>query len=178
MKIIKKSGLALLLLSLLLIVYVAGRNDAPGPAVFTELQQGDVAVFKLTMRDGTTGEAVSTSDGEKIEQFIALMEDVLFIKKDDQEQRLGWSYTVDLHTEEKGYHRITFLGGQTAHFSAVNTAGHYRVKKTPYYKMDRNLLAELEQFYIFLEQNEAVEGGGGSENNSIHYNLQLALDLF
>ena len=81
----KKIGLLLLAL-LLLIVYVSIKGDTTGPFDFAHFQTGDSAVFKLSMRDGTTGETVSTTEQDKIDEFIKLMETLHYTKKEDQQQ--------------------------------------------------------------------------------------------
>ena len=178
MKVNKKSGLLVLLVVVLVTVYAVTRDDATEPVAFlADLHKGEMAVFKLSMRDGTAGEAVSTGEMGKIEQFIALMQTVTFTKTEEQQPRLGWSYYVDLHTEDKGYQRITFLDGQLVHFSAVDMKGNYRVEGSPYYGIDRNLSAELECFYISLEQ--AGAGEGGSEKIQLYHDdfLKMALNI-
>jgi hypothetical protein len=89
----KKIGL-LLLAVLLLMVYVSVSSDTTSPFDFAHFQTGDSAFFKLSMRDGTTGEAVSTTEQDKIDEFINLVEALNYTKKEDQQQRVGWSYTV------------------------------------------------------------------------------------
>lgn len=65
------------------------------------------------------------------------------------------------------------MGGATVHFASVDTAGRYRVKKSPYYELDINIIADLERFFVSLEK--AAAGEEGSETIHRHYNLQLAL---
>jgi hypothetical protein len=109
----------------------------PGPRSFDELYDGGPDdVVRLLMRDGTTGEAVTTEDPEAIAAFFDLANSVTYTRQWDLRPRGGWLYYVDLFEPGSGSPdlRVTFLGTKAE-------VGGAR------YELSRDLRGELDAFY-------------------------------
>lgn len=109
----------------------------PPQRTFETLYHGDPkAVTRLLMRDGTTGEAVTTEDPDAIAAFFELANSVTYTRDWDLRPRAGWLYYVDLFegSSDAPDLRVTFLGSSAEIGSAR-------------YNLNRDLSAELAAFY-------------------------------
>lgn len=110
----------------------------PDKVTFPEIYPGSTAdISRLYMLDGRTGRNDTTEDKQKIEQFLQLMNSLSFDKKTNQSPRTGYLYFVDLFQGETKVLRVTF-------------AGDIQIDET-YYRVDRDVMEDLETFYDSLK---------------------------
>lgn len=115
----------------------------PPPSTFASLYGGEPAsVRRLLMRDGTTGEAVTTTDPETIVAFFDLAGSAIYTHRWNLRPRAGWLYYIDLFEIESEVpdFRITFLGSRAEVGRAT-------------YDLSRDLSTDLETFY-----HHAIQG--------------------
>jgi hypothetical protein len=119
------------------VMWLQGRGGEPDRlASLCNLQM--TRVTRLLVRDGTTGEARTSSDSERIAEAIDLLASATFTRRSDQAPRAGYQVYVDLYTGDEPACRITLAG------SAVTIDGTR-------YEADRDLNAEVSLLLPTLE---------------------------
>lgn len=99
----RKSLLLLLFVSLLVLVAC---NDLQEKTQSLEQFYKDAKiekVHKIIIRDGSTGYLKTIVEQEKIDEFLALIKDIVFTPQDNQEERVGWRYAITLIDGEKEF---------------------------------------------------------------------------
>jgi hypothetical protein len=83
-----------------------------------EFYQGDITkVNHIEIRSGSTGELVTITDKQKVQDWISRVEHIEFIPDTNQEKRVGYLYFVDL-----------FEGNERKlRFSPTDVEGHYYI---------------------------------------------------
>jgi hypothetical protein len=119
------------------VIWLQGRGGEPGSlASLCDLQT--TRVTRLLVRDGTTGEARTSSDPEKIGEVLDLLASTTFTRRSGQAPRAGYQHYADLYTEDEHACRVTLAGS-----SATIDGTHYEA--------DRDLNAELAPLLPDLE---------------------------
>lgn len=117
------------------LLLLAGCQATAGALAFEDLYSGNLAsVSHVLIRDGNTGEAVTTADPARIAEALDLIGSLNFTRQRDQAPRSGWRYYVDLYTGEADTFRVTF-SGRTAGIDGA------------YYDLDRDISEELTELY-------------------------------
>lgn len=74
------------------------------------LGTNDKNITKVFMRDGSNGNSVSTNDRVKIEELLAVLNNLLYRKSFNQQRRTGYSYFYEFYIGNKAVLRITGSG--------------------------------------------------------------------
>lgn len=73
---------------------------------FTEFYKNDLKdVTKIQVQDGSTGYSKITTDKKVIDEFLSEIKDVQFIPEENQEDRVGFLYSITLYEDEQ----MTFI---------------------------------------------------------------------
>jgi len=73
---------------------------------FTEFYKNDLEdVTKIQVQDGSTGYSKITTDKKVIDEFLSEIKDVQFIPEENQEDRVGFLYSITLYEDEQ----MTFI---------------------------------------------------------------------
>ena len=134
-----------MLLLLLVVSWIRYSIKYPGAVRFEEVYQSDTnEIHKLRMRSGSTGEARTTEEKERIGVFLDIMERARFVKDKDQRLRMGWRYYVDLFesVNEDEWFRINFTRVR------FERSGKQLIP-SPYYRIENEdeIMDELTAFY-------------------------------
>lgn len=60
-------------------------------------------VDKIIIQDGSTGYSKTITDQEQIDEFLSLINEIVFTPQENQEKREGWRYGITLFDEEKQF---------------------------------------------------------------------------
>lgn len=60
-------------------------------------------VDKINIQDGSTGYSKTITDQEQIDEFLSLINEIVFTPQENQEKREGWRYGITLFDEEKQF---------------------------------------------------------------------------
>ncbi|MGC9469223.1 MAG: hypothetical protein ACP5HS_11575 [Anaerolineae bacterium] len=127
---------AILLLTVVLmgLAYMWWVNPRPRSlASLCDLESSQIT--QVLIRDGTTGEARTTSDPEQIATILHLLTSVSYTRQVNQAPRAGYQFYVDLYETTEPVCRVT-VAGQTASIGRL------------YYDLDRGIADELAEIDI------------------------------
>ena len=119
------------------------------PVAFAELCPLEPdGVAQMLIRDGATGEGVTSSDQARIQDLYTLMEGVEFIPHPNRPHGTGWRYYVDLIQPAGSFFRITFAGDVRC--DRIEGDGGYSVERGSWHKCGQDLTAALGELYESL----------------------------
>lgn len=61
------------------------------------------SIDKVIIQDGSTGASKTITKQEQINDFVSLIKDIKFTPLDNQEQRVGWRYSITLFDNERKF---------------------------------------------------------------------------
>jgi low affinity Fe/Cu permease len=125
----------------------------PKVVKLTDVYNKDISNIKaLLIRDGNTGDSKVTEDTLKIKEFFEIMQEITFIKDNNQKQTVGWSYYVDLYESDDKDSWFRILFARTT-FSEYITKPRYKVESSPYYKANDidKVIEKLDKYYDSIE---------------------------
>jgi len=99
----KKTLFLILFVSLMLLVAC---DDNEGKTQSLEQFYNDANienVDKVIIQDGSTGDSKTMVEPEQIDEFLALIKDIVFTPQENQEERTGWRYAITLFDGEKDF---------------------------------------------------------------------------
>lgn len=146
----------------LVLTFTAGRETTtlkirdlkslPEAVKFSEVyQKSPMDILRLRIRNGSSGHIKETDNPQDIENFIRIIKDVTFEKDINQEDRNGWSYSVELYgkSDTDSWFRVGFGGMKT--FSLYNSGGKEKIVESAYYNVnnsDKSVIdKQLKWFY-------------------------------
>jgi hypothetical protein len=146
MKSKRKSIIIGIILILLLIILVLWLQSHYSRKSFDELlgtKAGNIT--RIVMRSGDTGQAVSTTDKQKIAELLSLLEDNEYSKSFDQSRKTGFSYVY------------YFFQGETQILSMLGHGDYIQLNDTYYDVSKEILLEDLSHWFESLPVNEKKE---------------------
>ena len=77
------------------------------------LEDADIEyVDAVTITDGSTGYHKTTTELSQIEEFLNLVNDIMFSPQKNQEKRVGLRYGITLYEGEKSFHfSLNYING-------------------------------------------------------------------
>lgn len=97
----KSLSLILLLSSLVMLSACTGAKTQSLEVFYNDAKIENVD--KVIIQDGTTGDSVSITEQEQINEFLTLIKNIEFTQEDNQEERKGWRYGIRLFDGEKEF---------------------------------------------------------------------------
>lgn len=125
----KKSLIFILCISLILLLLVfCDDNDEKTQSLEQFYKDANIEnVDKVIIQDGSTGYFKTITNQEKIDEFLALINEVQFTPQENQEKREGWRYGITLFNGEKEFKFIlnhidnTYYDSNPEIYSAVDS---------------------------------------------------------
>ncbi|RHW41750.1 hypothetical protein D1B31_07595 [Neobacillus notoginsengisoli] len=103
-----------------------------------EFYENDLdGVTRIVIWDGSTGYKKTMTDKALIEEFLNKMKDIKFIPEENQEERTGWRYSINLYEK----------GKRTFQFTLNKVNNHY-------YYTEPDLHPIVDEFYKNLNVKE------------------------
>jgi hypothetical protein len=128
--------LSIVLLACLLLMLSACNDEKPKTMV--DFYEGELSnVSKIVLRDGSTGFTKTVTDKSMIDSFINEVEEVKFIRDENQEERYGFRYAIKLFEENK----LTF----SVTLNKINDT---------YYKTNPDIFPFVDVLYQSIDDNE------------------------
>ena len=93
-------------------ILLAGCSDAKTQTLEMFIQDADIqTIDKVILVDGSTGYSKTITDPQQIDEFVALIQDILYTPQKNQEERYGWRYGILLMDGEKEFNfELTQIG--------------------------------------------------------------------
>lgn len=83
---------------------LSGCSDAKTQTLEMFLNDADIqTIDKVILVDGSTGYSKTMTDSQQIDEFIALIKDILYTPQKNQEERSGWRYGIKVVDGEKEF---------------------------------------------------------------------------
>lgn len=94
----------LFLVSILSLFLVSACTDVKTQSLEEFYKEAEIeTVDQIVIQDGSTGASKTITEQQQIDEFLSLINDIVFSPQSNQEERNGWRYAIHLFEGEKEF---------------------------------------------------------------------------